>query len=66
MKNLIKYGFMAFVICLTSCAVDGDKYDNIEVVNRETGEIYKLKHNRGDSYFIYPKLKTVKDTSYCR
>ena len=66
MKNLIKYGFIAVVICFTSCAVDGDKYDGIEVVNRKTGEIYTLKYNRGDSYFIYPKMEAVKDTSYCR
>ena len=66
MRKILEYGFIAVVICFTSCAVDGDKYDGIEVVNIKTGEIYTLKHNKKDSYFIYPKMKPVIDTSYCR
>ena len=66
MRKILEYGFIAVVICFTSCNVDGDKYDGIEVVNRETGEIYTLRYNRGDVYFVYPKMKPVIDTSYCR
>ena len=68
MKNLIKYGFTAVVICFfTACGGGyGDKYNGVEVVNRETGEVYILQHNRNDVYFIKPKMKAVIDTSYCR
>ena len=66
MKNLIKYGFIAVVICFTSCGKGRGKLNGIEVVNRKTGEIYILKHNRQDTYFIYPKMKKVIDTTYCR
>ena len=66
MKNLIKYGFIAFVICFCSCSSVGDKYDGIEVVNTQNGEIYILEHNRVDAYFIKPKMKQVIDTTYCR
>ena len=66
MKNLIKYGFIAVVICFTSCAKYGDKYDNLEVVNVKTGEVYILKHSKLDAYFIEPKMKQVIDTTYCR
>ncbi len=66
MKNLIKYGFIAVVICFTSCETVGNKYDGIEVVNKSTGEVYILKHNRQDAYFIRPKMKQVIDTTYCR
>jgi len=72
MKNLIKLPqllILCLVICfLSSCGGVGDKYHNIEVVNRETGEIYTLIHNSGDGYFVRAKTITtpIIDSSYCR
>tara|TARA_B100000768_G_C10925257_1_gene227317 strand:+ start:204 stop:398 length:195 start_codon:yes stop_codon:yes gene_type:complete len=64
MKRLLKYGFIAFVIC--SCCDVCDKYDKLEVVDVKTGRVYILKHNRNDDYFIKPKTIEVIDTMYCR
>jgi hypothetical protein len=50
--------------CLSSC---GDKSENgLILVDPNTGKQYLLKHNVGDSYFIYERTKKVcgKDTTW--
>lgn len=66
MRKILKYGFIAVVICFTSCETVGDKYDKMELVDIKTGNIYILDHHHKDAYFIHPKMKQLVDTTYCR
>ena len=72
MGNLTKLKslfILCLVICfLSSCGTTGDRYDKMEVVDRETGDVYILTHNIVDTYFVKQKTLTanVIDTMYCR
>ena len=65
-KNGIKY-FLYTLLCvvtLSSCT-DGKKYDGLILTDNETGRIYLLKHNVGDTYMIDEKVVKImgKDTT---
>jgi hypothetical protein len=54
---------MLIVVLLTAC--DTEK-DGMIVTDQNTGKLYLLKHNVGDSYFIFESKMLIsgKDTTF--
>ena len=63
---LTKAFFILLVMCcLFSSCVDGSKHDGLVLTDNNTGKKYLLKHNGGDTYFIYEQVLQIsgKDTT---
>lgn len=54
-----------FMVSLSSCNMLLGKYDNLILLDENTGKRYELNHNIGDSYFVDELYITIsgKDTT---
>jgi hypothetical protein len=62
MKNLIKYGFIAVVICFCFCSCDSNKerrnnFTEDRIVTDSDGNKWIVRHNIGDNYILQPMPK---------
>ena len=60
LKNLIKYGFIAVVICFYSCDSNKERRNNFaedRIVTDSDGNKLIAIHNFGDNYILQPMPK---------